>query len=326
MKRLILITTFCGILLLILAAGYLKSGMVETSWGDLWKLFTAPDSMIAIVIRELRLPRMLTALLTGSSLALAGVILQKVLRNELASPDILGISGGAGCAGVTMLLLFPMYAKMLNFAVFAGALTASLLICLAAWKRGFSPVRLILAGVALGALFNTASGMILLNNSDKFPGIMEFTIGGFSTAEMDKIYYVLPFFAGAFLLAAGLSGQLDLLSLGSEEARSLGLPLTRCRILALTAAALAAAAAVSLAGLLGFVGLMAPHIAAKLLDSERSSRLLTVAPLLGALLTLSADFAAKTFFAPRELPCGIILSGLGALFFLILLWNKRGEI
>lgn len=166
----------------------------------------------------------------------------------------------------------------------------------------------------------------MLCNSDKFPGIVEFAMGGFSSASMDNLLCALPFFAGAFLISCALPRRLELLSLGSEEASSLGLSPGKSRLLALTAAALAAAAAVSLAGLLGFAGLMAPHISAKLLDSGRASRLLATAPLVGALLTLGADFAGRTLFAPRELPCGIFLSGMGAVFFLILLWNRREEV
>ena len=326
MKRLLILLAVLYLLLLFLCAWSLRYGAVEMSWSDLGKIISTPESMEALIISELRMPRTLSALLAGAGFALAGVILQKVLRNDLASPDILGISSGAGCAGVVMLLLLPQFGKFLNFAVFAGALSASLVICLAAWKRGFSPVRLILAGVALGAVFNTASGLILLDNSDKFPGIMEFTLGGFSTASMDKVRYALPFFAAAFLLAAALPTRLELLSLGGEEAHSLGLSAEKNRALALLTAALAAAAAVSLAGLLGFVGLMAPHISEKLLASSRSSRLLLTAPAVGALLTLGADLAGKMVFAPRELPCGLLLSGTGAIFFLFLLWNKRGEV
>lgn len=325
MKRFVIAVLTIVLLLLILIAVSLKSGTVETSWKELADIFADPDGFPAVIILELRLVRILAAIISGGAFAVAGVILQKVLHNELASPDILGISSGAGCAGIFLIIFFPQLTGFLNFAAFSGALTAAGLICVTAWRKTLSPVRVILAGVALGALFSTAASGILLANPEKFTGIMEFTIGGFSTVSMRDINAALPFCAIGFALAAFLPRRLELLSLGSHEAYSLGLPVNFSRFLALTAAALLAASAVSLSGLLGFVGLISPHIAAKLLDSGHSGKLMVISCLTGMTLTLLADTLSRTLFSPRELPAGIFLSGIGAVFFLILLLKHWGK-
>ncbi len=323
MKRVTGVTVCLAALLIFTALLSLKLGMLETCWLDVWQIFTAPDEFPAVVLKELRLPRTLLAIFSGAALAISGVILQKVLHNDLAAPDILGISGGAGCAGLTLLLIFPAYAAFLNYAAFLGALLAAFVICLAAWKRGVAPVRLILAGVALGAVFNTASGALILINSDKLTGVMEFSLGGFSSRDMSDVQMSLPFFVTAGILCVFLPQLLDMLSLGEDEASSMGLRVNRSRLFALLVAALAAATAVSVAGLLGFVGLLAPHIAARVAGTRRSAVLLVTSALAGAVLTLTSDLVSRTLFAPRELPCGLLLSGIGALFFLILLLKER---
>ena len=300
----------------------LKCGIIEFSWSEIFGgLFSG--SRTGVMLRELRLARTLAAVLAGGALALSGTILQKVLHNDLASPDILGISGGAGCAGLTLILLLPQWQMWLIPFAFSGALLAALLVCLAAWKRELAPERLILAGVALGAVFNSISGALLLCNSDKLSGIMEFSLGSFAGCSIAGIGLTMPFFLIIFIAAIFLPRRLDLLSLGRAEGTSMGLPVNRTRIAALSVAALAAATAVSLAGLLGFAGLMAPHIAAKLQNSFRSKDLLWLAPVIGGQLALTGDLLGRTLIAPAELPAGLFLSAAGAVFFLILLWNNR---
>ncbi|MBR2624765.1 MAG: iron ABC transporter permease [Lentisphaeria bacterium] len=319
------IIIFSGVLLILLCLLSLKCGTVPLTWQDVGESLLGKDGYSAIIIKELRLPRLLAALFCGAALAGAGLILQKVLHNDLASPDILGISGGAGCAGLILLLCLPLsLGKYLNFAAFSGALLAAMLIYLAAWKRELAPVRLILAGVAMGAIFSTVSGAVLLLNSDKFVGVMEFAMGGFSRVTMTDFYRALPFFLLAFAVALTGHRRWELLTLGDDEAFCLGLPVNFSRFLALFTAALLAATAVSLAGLLGFAGLMAPHIAGKMLKSSRVKTVMIFAMLIGSLLCCTGDLLGRILFAPRELPCGLFLTGTGAVFFLILLWRQKG--
>ena len=324
-RREISLFAVSGALLALFALLSLKCGIMDISWSEVGEIFTGADGSRGEILRELRLARTLLAMLSGAAFAVSGVILQKVLHNDLASPDILGISGGAGLAGITLLLIFPRWSGYLNAVAFAGAMSAALLIYLAAWKRRLSPVRLILAGVAFGALFSTAGSAVILANSDKLTGVMEFTIGGFSARNMADLRAAAPFFAASFLLAALLPRRLDMLSLGRDDAVALGLDVERNRLAALAVAALAAATAVSVSGLLGFVGLMAPHLAARLLGSCRGAPLMTLSPLIGALLTLGGDLLGRTLFSPRELPAGLFLSAAGALFFLLLLLKKQEE-
>ena len=312
------------IVLLVLLIAALKCGTIPVSWQDLTKIFSSDGT--GTFLRELRLARSLAAIISGASAAFAGVILQKVLRNNLAAPDILGISSGAGLTGCALLLIFPQWSNYLNIAAFAGALTAAAFICIAAWKRGLSPGRLILCGVAISALFAALTGGLILFHADKIFPVMEFTIGGFSGKSWENVTDVFPFVLILILLAPFLPRKLDLLSLGELEAASLGASVKRDRALALITAALAASLSVSLAGLLGFVGLMAPHIARKLTNSSRGKTLLITAPLTGAVLTLTGDLAGKMLFAPREIPAGLPLSLAGALFFLMISLGHREEL
>lgn len=327
MKRMLTVTFLMTGVMIFTFLLSLKCGVLTASWHDVWQIFTAPETFPAFILRELRLVRAVLALLSGAALAVSGTILQKVLHNDLASPDILGVSGGAGCAGLTLMLLCPQYSAFLNTATFAGAMFSAVLIALAAWKRTLSPIRLILAGVALSALFSTACGAMILLNSDKLTGVMEFTLGGFSRCTMDDLNAALPFFAASLLLAPLLATRLDVLSLGRDEAAAVGMPVELNRLAALAVAALAASTAVSVAGLLGFAGLIAPHIAGKLLNTRRTMPLLLLSAVTGAEITLAADLAGRTLFMPREVPCGLFLSAFGALFFLILLLQeKEGEL
>ena len=319
-KRSFFIIIALAAILLILFTASLKCGIIPVSWKMIMNIFS--DTQEALIIRELRLSRSLAAVIAGAASAFAGMILQKILRNDLASPDILGISSGAGVAGIILLLLLPQWSNFLTYSAFSGALIAALLIYIAAWKRNLSPGRLILAGVAVSAIFSTISSSLFLLHSEKLFPVMEFTLGGFSGKSMENILYSLP--VGIILLIAAifLPRKLDLLSLGDDEAFALGLSISRNRIFALATAALAGALSASLAGLLGFIGLMAPHIARKL-TAENNSRILTIAaPLTGASLALAGDLAGRLLFAPQEIPAGLPIASAGAIFFLLLLTGK----
>ena len=300
----------------------LKTGVAATSWQDVADIFTA-DSGTAFLLREVRLMRILLALLAGSALGISGAILQRVLHNDLASPEIIGISSGAGCAGIAWLLYCGAYPELLGAAAFAGAMVAALTVYFAAWKQGISPARLILAGVALSTLAGTLVSALLLLNSDKLTGIFEFTLGGVAGKGRNELFAGLPFFAAAFIMAGALTRRLEILSLDDASAASLGINVERTRLVALAAAALAAGSAAAAAGLLGFVGLMAPHIAQKMLNSASTGKVLFLSALTGALLSVTGEWLGRVAAAPRELPAGMFLSAAGALFFLVLLLKSR---
>jgi iron complex transport system permease protein len=317
------VAALLALLVILLAVAGVKCGTLDIPWKTLVNIFS--DSSDALIVRELRLARVLAALISGASSAFAGTILQKILRNDLASPDILGISSGAGAAGVALILLFPALSSFLTAGAFLGALSAAALICLAAWHKKLSPMRLILAGVAISALFSSLTGVLFIFHPDKLFPVMEFTIGGFSGRTMQDICHALP--AAALLAICGvfLPRRLDLLSIGDSMALSLGANVGKNRLFALSVAALAGALTTSLAGLAGFTGLMAPHIAGKLTGEYSAKALLITAPLTGAALMLTGDIAGRVLFAPYEIPAGLPLSFAGAIFFLVLLTGKSGD-
>ena len=321
-RRFYTFTAILALLVVSLAVMGVKCGTLAASWKSVALIFS--DSQEALILRELRLARVLAAIVAGASSAFAGTVLQKILRNNLASPDILGISSGAGTAGAALLLLYPAWSNYLTAGAFIGALIAAGFICLAAWHKKLSPMRLILAGVAISALFSSFTGVLFIFNPDKLFPVMEFTIGGFSGRSMQDFYCALPAAAAVLICGIFIPRKLDLLSLGDTMALSLGMNVAKIRFFALTAAALAGALTTSRAGLAGFTGLMAPHIAGKLTGEYSAKALLITAPLTGAALMLAGDIAGRLLFAPREIPAGLPLSFAGAIFFLILLTGKSG--
>ena len=270
------------------------------------------------ILADIRLPRILLGALVGGALAVSGVILQGVMRNPLASPGIIGVSSGGGLAGILMMLAFPQFSFLLVPAAFVGALTTAFLVYLLAWKQGASPVRLILAGVAVAAMLGAFSSAVLLFHAEKAGGILDFSIGSLSTGSWPKIRQVQYYMLAGFVVAPVLSNRLNILTLGDEIAAGLGLRVEQTRFCLIAVAALLAAAAVSVAGLLGFVGLIAPHIMRLIIGSDHRF-LIPAAALFGAALVVGCDTIGRMVMEPSELPVGLIMALLGPPFFLWLL-------
>ncbi|MDD7751510.1 MAG: iron ABC transporter permease, partial [bacterium] len=216
------------------------------------------------------------------------------------------------------------FGALLVPAAFCGSLATALLVYLLAWKRGVSPVRLILAGVAVSAMLGAFSSTILLFNAERAGGILDFSIGSLSARSWHQIQQVGLYMLFAFLAAFSLGGKLNILALGDEVAIGLGLKVERVRFLLIAAAALLAASAVSVAGLLGFVGLIAPHIMRMMMGSDNRF-LLPASALFGALMVVSCDTIGRLVLDPSELPVGIIMALMGPPFFLWLLRRHRYE-
>ena len=276
------------------------------------------------ILFNIRLPRILLGAMVGGCFAVAGAILQGVMRNPLASPGIIGVSAGGGLAGIIVMLVLPQFGALLVPAAFCGSLATALLVYLLAWKRGVSPVRLILAGVAVSAMLGAFSSTILLFNAERAGGILDFSIGSLSARSWHQIRQVGLYMLSAFLAAFSLGGKLNILALGDEVAIGLGLKTERVRFLLIATAALLAASAVSVAGLLGFVGLIAPHIMRMLIGSDNRF-LLPASALFGALMVVSCDTIGRLVMDPSELPVGIIMALMGPPFFLWLLRRHRYE-
>jgi iron complex transport system permease protein len=266
------------------------------------------------VMMELRAPRVLLAGVVGASLAVAGAAMQVLLQNELADPYILGLSGGASAGAVASLALWPGLPP--GPAAAAGAAGAATVV--RALARGpYDPTRLLLAGVAVGSLLASATGLIVvLAPADRLLRSATFWLfGGFGTPRWSTL--VLPALLLAVVLAWMLvrAERLDRLTLGQDVAASLGVDVARLRRGVLLASVALTATAVAASGLVGFVGLVAPHAARRWVGAPHR-RLLPVVALGGAILVMAADAAARTAFAPREVPVGLLTAAVGGPFFL----------
>ncbi len=316
----LLLLLLAAAILLSLSVGSLKLPLKEIV-STLWN---RPEGVNYQILFNIRLPRILLGAMVGGCFAVAGAILQGVMRNPLASPGIIGVSAGGGLAGIIVMLVLPQFGALLVPAAFCGSLATALLVYLLAWKRGVSPVRLILAGVAVSAMLGAFSSTILLFNAERAGGILDFSIGSLSARSWHQIRQVGLYMLSAFLAAFSLGGKLNILALGDEVAIGLGLKTERVRFLLIATAALLAASAVSVAGLLGFVGLIAPHIMRMLIGSDNRF-LLPASALFGALMVVSCDTIGRLVMDPSELPVGIIMALMGPPFFLWLLRRHRYE-
>ena len=317
-----------GGLALLAAAASLCLGAVSVGPRELLQVLLGggQDTAARGILLLVRLPRTAGCLLAGAALAASGAIIQTVMSNPLAAPNVIGVNSGAGffVAACSALLPAGLAVKASPVAAFLGAFSCVMLVLLIAEKAGSSRIVLVLAGVAISGMFGAGTDTIVTLVPVALTGYSDFRIGGLAGVTMERImpamWVILLCLAAALLL----SNELDLLTLGSDTAQSLGLPVRKLRVIALALAAALAGAAVSFSGLLGFVGLIVPHMVRRLIGVE--SRNLIIGCALGgaALLTL-CDIAARLVFAPFELPVGIVLSFAGGPFFLWLLIRKRGR-
>lgn len=278
----------------------------------------------AFIVTTLRLPRMLVALLVGMALATAGTIMQGLLRNPLASPDVVGVSAGASLAAVSLIILVPgAPAAALPPAALTGAFLPALLIYLLARKKHSAPLRLILVGVGIGALMGAlTTTMITFGRILQASQALIWMAGSVYGRSWEHLWPLLPWLAVCLPLAWLSARHLNALSLGDEVAGGLGSRVELQRGLLLLVAVALAGAAVATAGAVGFVGLMAPHLARRLVGPAHEG-LLPTAALVGGLLVVLADLVGRTLFAPIEIPCGIITAALGAPYFLYLLSRSQ---
>lgn len=276
----------------------------------------------ASIVLYARLPRLCGCLLAGAALACAGVIIQGVLNNPLAAPNIIGVNSGAGLATALCCAIAPGAVRLTPIAAFLGALAGVLLVLVISERAGAARITLVLAGVAISSMFSAGIDAVVTFCPDALSGYTDFRIGGVKNLSMSRLAPAFWVILIALLLALSLSNELDLLLLGRETAQSLGLPAKWLRLVLLMAAAALAGAAVSFAGLLGFVGLLAPHIMRRLVGEESFPLLLSSA-LGGALLLTACDLASRLLFAPFELPLGVVLSLTGGPFFIWLLLRQR---
>ncbi|MGD9867554.1 MAG: FecCD family ABC transporter permease [Hyphomicrobiales bacterium] len=282
------------------------------------------DPAAATVLLQVRLPRIAAALLVGAALAGAGAVYQGLFRNPLVSPDILGVSTGAGLGAVLGIFLSLPLAFIQLFAFAGGIATVALVYSIAAGVRGREPVLvLVLAGVVVGSLAGAAISLlkVLADPYDQLPAITFWLLGSLASTRLEDVLGVLPAVAVGLVPLVLLRWRINVLSLGDEEARSLGVEAGRVRLVVVAAATLMTASVVAISGVIGWVGLVMPHIA-RMLVGPNFDRLLPTAMLLGAGYLLLVDTIARTM-AQVETPLGILTAIIGAPFFLWLLARGR---
>ncbi len=319
---------FClllALLTLLAALAGICAGAVPVSLRDILNVLASGQAQTAAyrIILYSRLPRVAAGLLAGAALAVSGTLLQSVLANPLASPGVIGVNAGAGLLVALSCAVLPASAWTVPLAAFLGAALGVLIVLGVSEAVGASKISLVLTGVAVSNIFSAGIDAAVTFFPDALNGYSDFRIGGFSGVTAVRLLPAAWVIAAGLLAAFSLAQQLDVLALGSETAQSLGLPVRRTRLLLLFIAAALAGAAVSFSGLLGFVGLLAPQIVRRLMNSGGLAQLLASA-LGGALLLVLCDLLARTLFRPYELPVGVVLSLVGGPFFIWLLVQQRG--
>ncbi|SMF77734.1 iron complex transport system permease protein [Paenibacillus uliginis N3/975] len=287
-------------------------------------LFGNGDDANHTILWDIRIPRVLLALLIGANLAASGALLQAVMLNPLADPGLTGVSSGAAVAVLFILLAQPSYASLVPLAAIVGGMIAAVLVYVWAWNRrtGFTPIRIILSGVAVNAVFGGVIGLLSLLYSDQLPSALQWLNGSLSGKGMSAVKVLLPYSIIGWIAAILCIRQANILRLGEQVAHNLGQNLNRIRFTLSFIAVYLAAISVSTVGLVGFVGLIVPHIARMLVGSDYKQAL-PMSLLLGALILLAADTAGRTVFAPTEIPAGIVMAMLGGPYFLYLM--RKGD-
>ncbi|UJD94430.1 iron ABC transporter permease [Lelliottia amnigena] len=294
-------------------------------------LWSGHDEALRQIWLTIRLPRVLLAVVIGGSLALAGCVMQGLFRNPLADPGLLGISSGAACA-VALWVVLPfslpallmLYAPML--AAFVGALAATLVIFLLSQQRDSSLSRLLLVGIAINALCGAIVGvMSWVSNDAQLRQLSLWGMGSLGSAQWSTLLAAASLMIPTVMIIWRLSGALNLLQLGDEEAHYLGVDVRAVQRVLLLCSALLVASAVAVSGVIGFIGLVVPHLMRMWLGADHRA-VIPGSVLAGAVLLLIADTLARTIVAPAEMPVGLLTSLLGAPWFLWLIFRRGGHI
>jgi iron complex transport system permease protein len=315
---LIILLILCCFLGLLLGSVELKPlEVARVIWG------LDKESTTYILVTTVRIPRVVGGVIAGMGLAVAGVILQGVMNNALASPNTIGVNSGAGFAVMLALMLCGDYMAVVPVASFVGALVTTLLIYLLAYMADSSRTTIILAGITVSSFLNAGINTIKLLDTDLSINLTSFMIGTLSGLTLRKL--VVPGVAVivAVLVSFLFAKPLNILGLGDDIARGLGLNVSAARFGLLVVSSVLAGSVVSFAGLLSFVGLVVPHICRHLFGND-ARFLLPCSALLGASFVIICDLLGRMLFSPYELPCGIIMSFVGGPFFLYLLLKKKG--
>ena len=269
-----------------------------------------------------RFPRVLGAMLSGGALAVAGVLIQAVLNNPMAAPNIIGVNAGGGLVAILVIALFPSAIAWMPLGAFLGAMGACLCIYAIAVRTGGGCNRITLVGIAISSILTAGINVMKTLFPDTIYNANTFLVGGLQGISFERLSPAWMIILAGLLLALLLARDIDVISLGGDIAASLGMQVGTMRFLLLALASALAGSAVSFAGLLGFVGLLVPHMARRLVGNNHR-RLIPVAATGGAILVLMCDLLCRVLFAPYEIPVGILLSFIGGPFFILLILLQR---
>lgn len=311
------------ILLVIVSIGSLMLGQVSFSVDEVLRSLVHNDgSMARKIVWEIRVPRILSAMIIGAALAVSGTILQGVMQNPLADPGVIGITSGAGIMAVLVMVVFPGYMFYLPIAAFIGAFSAAMIVYVLSVKKGAtSPTRIILVGVAVNAICGAGTNMLMILYSDRVQSVLPWLAGGLTGVGWVQFKSVIYYALFSLVLAIYAIRHIRILRLGDEMAQLLGHRVERSRLFLIVLSTLLAGIAVSIAGLVGFVGLVVPHILRFIIGGD-FKYLIPCSAVGGALLVVFADTVARTVFNPTELPVGILLAFIGGPYFLYLIHRK----
>lgn len=321
-SKTIVIVTFC----LMVFAGILSIGIgsVRIPVPDILQTIAngRQEGVFTTIVWDIRLPRVLLALIIGANIAISGALLQAVMGNPLADPGLTGVTSGAAAFVLVILLANPEFMHFIPIAAFVGGLLAATTVYALAWRRtGITPITIILSGVAVNALCGGVIGFLSIIYSDRLPSAVQWMNGslaakGHSSLEMIYVYAIIGWILSIFAIR-----KANIIRLGDQVAINLGENVTRIRIVLSILAVFLTAVSVAAVGMVGFVGLIVPHMARLLVGSDYKY-MLPMSMFLGALVLLVADTGGRTLFAPLDIPAGILMSVVGAPYFLYLMRKK----
>ena len=314
------IATLILILVIVFA---LFSGNSAIGTGNIIEvLFGGGTESQRLIVFDIRIPRIASALFSGAALSVSGYILQNNLNNTIASPGLLGINNGAGLFVLISACIFPYQAELKCLMAFIGALTVTLLVSLLSNGTGMSKTSVILSGVAVSAVCVSIIDVIISLKPETVADKAAFQLGGFASVPISSVKLAVPVIVAALVLSFIFSPAMDLMALGDETAAGLGLNIKLNRGILLFCASVMAGAAVSMCGLIGFVGLMVPNFV-RLIYKGKARGGMILSTLIGAAFLLFCDTLSRLLVFPYELPCGLLLSILGAPFLIRILIKKR---
>ncbi len=301
----------------------LRIGSIDISFKELIEgMFLNRQSNNFLIIRDLRMPRVLSAVLIGGNLAVAGALLQTTMKNPLADPGIIGISSGASLGAIAVMVIFTDLIKYKIIIAFIGGIIAACLVYLIGEDKGFSPVRIILAGVCVNSILNALSSMVTVFNSAGVSSIQTWLLGSLVNVTWNDFKILALYTIVGIILCLLVIKSCDLMGLGDKTAQSLGLNVNRVRVMITFVAVFLTSISTGVGGVISFVGLVIPHICRFLIGSSHKF-LIPFSYFMGGFLLLVADTVSRNIFRPYEIPVGLTMCLVGGPFFIYILRRSK---